>query len=179
MKKFLLKILILFFIVTLFSIQFLYPKDKKYNETEVISAFLYNITKFIKWDKNKKNILIYIFCNKNKQKYFDRLKDKKVNELTIIVKYAEYVTKVSNADIVYIDKSYQKINKPSIGKIVSTLKNSKIFTASNIKDFAKSSGVLEFYKSKNYIRFKINIKNLKRTGVVLSSEVLELAKIVE
>ncbi len=88
--------------------------------------------------------------------------------------FSKNIQEIKNADILYIDKTYHNFER-----ILFPLKNHKIFTASNIKGFAERLGILEFYKNKKYIRFKINIKNLKKTGLFLGSEVLELAKIVE
>ena len=176
MLKFLLKLFIICFAVNIFSISILCASGK-YDENEVIAAFVYNISKFIKWDKNKREILINVIGDKQVEKCFGMLDSRKSGNLRIKIYFKKSIRNLKGFDILYIDKSYK--NKINLETLKSFVPNYKIFTCSNIKGFADNIGILEFYKERNRIRFKINIAKLKKSGIFLSSKVLELAKIVK
>jgi hypothetical protein len=64
------------------------------------------------------------------------------------------------------------------GVALKALRRLPVLTVSDAKDFAQNGGSIEFYVDGTHMRFAINVDAATRTGLRLSSRLLELAKIV-
>ena len=53
-----------------------------------------------------------------------------------------------------------------------------VVTISELKGFAEQGGMIEFYLEDNMVRFAINVDAAERAGLVISPELLKLARIV-
>jgi hypothetical protein len=62
--------------------------------------------------------------------------------------------------------------------LLDRVKRQPVLTVSDDKDFARSSGIVEFFDENGRVRFAINTDGAERAGLKLSSRLLGLARIV-
>ena len=151
------------------------------SEYAVKAAFLFNFTKFIEWSSdqsNKEDSLLQI-CVIGKNPFNKELENifegKKVEGKSIKVSYAKSVEEALLCDVAFIAKSEEN----ALDRILKVLAKSAILTVSDIDDFAERGGIIGFYVEENRIRFKINADLAKETGLLISSKLLRLARIVD
>jgi hypothetical protein len=63
--------------------------------------------------------------------------------------------------------------------ILSTLGTAPVLTVSDMPDFVKAGGMIQFVLDNNHMRFEINLASARRSGLALSSELLKLARVVK
>ncbi len=56
--------------------------------------------------------------------------------------------------------------------------NGEVLTVSDGKNFALSGGMIEFFMEGSKLRFAVNVAEVRASGIVLSSRLLQLARIV-
>ena len=72
-----------------------------------------------------------------------------------------------------------EVGKAELEKILEHTKDESVLVVGEEPGFAASKGVINFIIEKKRVRFEINPSAVKRARLVLSSELLKLAKIVE
>jgi hypothetical protein len=65
-----------------------------------------------------------------------------------------------------------------LNSIIATLGTLPVLTVSDIPDFVKRGGMVQFVLDSDRVRFEINIAACRRAGLTLSSELLKLARSV-
>ena len=61
---------------------------------------------------------------------------------------------------------------------LAALGTAPVLTVSDIPDFVKRGGMVQFVLDGNHVRFEINIAAAQRAGLTLSSELLKIARAV-
>ena len=79
-----------------------------------------------------------------------------------------------NCRILFISSSESN----ELRTILTTLDKASILTVSDIPQFAKRGGMIQFVLTGNRVRFEINLDAVQRAGLNLSSELLKLATAV-
>jgi hypothetical protein len=62
---------------------------------------------------------------------------------------------------------------------IAPVKELPVLTVSDARGFAQAGGMIELYEDNGRMRFAINIDTLQKSGVKLSSRLLDLARIVK
>lgn len=62
--------------------------------------------------------------------------------------------------------------------IVSATRGRPVLTVSNRSGFAQSAGIIELFVERDRMRFAINVDEVQRSGLTISSRLLTLAKVV-
>ena len=168
-----------------------YPESQsaQYKEYEVKAAFMYNFLKFIDWPedkaKNSSEIIIGIIGQDPFGGAADILKDKKVEERSVVLKRIDSFDKVKNsADaneqmdtlkkcyLLFICQSERKNTKD----IIDLLKNNSVLTVSDTHGFLEDGGIINFVIEDNKVRFNINLTASENAGLKIRSQLLRLAK---
>jgi hypothetical protein len=76
--------------------------------------------------------------------------------------------------LIFISKSEEN----HVAEIFSQLDSKPILTVSEINSFAQNGGIIDFYLQGNKVRFEINPDSAQRRGLKISSQLLNLGKIV-
>jgi hypothetical protein len=160
----------LFFTMLLFSNND-YASATIPEEEALKEAFIYKFIKFIDndWIRDKRKIDVCIFTDK-----YDKTTKKQsyIRKLPVVVNYNIAINKISNCEVLYLQNNhktnYRKIIKNSIDK--------NILTISDRKYFLDQGGVIEFYRHRNKIRFKINNSKAMQMGIIFNAKLLELSK---
>lgn len=81
----------------------------------------------------------------------------------------------SGCRILYISSSEDN----QLNAILTALGAAPVLTVSDMPDFVKRGGMIQFVLDGNRVRFEINIASCQRAGLTLSSELLKLARTVK
>jgi hypothetical protein len=167
-------------------------------EYQIKPAFLYNFIKFVDWprekeDETKTPITIGIIGSKDFIKAFDPIKEKKIKERKISIKYfADYekLQRKKEGDDRQWDRkmdalkvchvlmfcNYDSVCVQNSDQILKALKGSPILTVGETDGFLESGGIIRFVKEKEKVRFEINNKAARKIKLTIRSKLLRLAR---
>lgn len=177
--------------------------DAKSVEYQLKAAFLYNFMKFIEWPQtaeedgekdSQKNtpVTLCIIGTDYFGEHLDDLTKKQVKDRSIrIVRlegfefhrrahpdvavqqyFEEKKRAIESCHLLFISQSEEKL----MGDLVAFTDAMQILTVSDIPNFAKKGGVIEFVMEGNKIRFEVNTASADQKKLKISSQLLQLAK---
>lgn len=172
--------------------------DKLDREHRVKAAFVYNFIKFVDWPKEKmpdanEPIVIGIIGYRGFIRAFDPVKDKKIKNRNISVRYFEGFEKLRKSrtgDDRRWNQKMEMLKKchtlllctcdftqiESSSQIVEALADSPILTIGETDGFLETGGIINFLKEEDKVRFEINAAAAKKSKLRASSKLLRLAK---
>ncbi|BBB29704.1 YfiR family protein [Neptunomonas japonica] len=142
------------------------------------SGFIYNFSRFGKWESDFLNQDSFTICSPDKT--FTRvakitLDHKKVKRLPIVVNEIGIISDINKCSVVFVTKKYYLDWKNRL----SQLGNEQVMLIGENKGFIRSGGHINFFILSGKIRFEVSVSNLKKSGLLLSSKVLRLGRIHE
>jgi len=144
-------------------------------EYEIKAAYLYNFIKFVSWgdettlDKNFLNVCI---LGKDPfQGVIDPIEGKSIKGRSIRLIKSEAYAGLMNCNVVFFSSSEVR----AVRLLLDRPEFENALTVSDMKNFAKSGGMIGFVHVGNVIRFEINLSKARESGVTISSKLLELA----
>jgi hypothetical protein len=147
-------------------------------ESQVTAAMLINFTKFVDWPTDSlagsSQLTICIAGTNPFNSSSDRYQDRISKGKTIKIKTISGPQDVQGCNLLFIDQSEQA-DMPAYLHQTSGM---PILTASNIGQFASNHGIIGLFKQDDKIRFEINNDAAKRSRLMISSNLLKLARIV-
>ena len=149
------------------------------SEYEVKAAFLLNFVRFIDWSDQTKGeadneIILGIAGEDRFGEALNLISGKKVKGRVVVVNRFDDSDNLTACDILFISSS----EKDRLSSIMATLKDLPILTVSEIEGFTQRGGIINFIIVANKIRFEINPDAAKQVGIHISSQLLQLARIV-
>ena len=145
-------------------------------EDRVKAAIIFKLTKFITWPAKKQSLTLCVVGNGSINNEIQ-----KINRKFSMGRRLSVTHKMANAsmdklcDMVYIHNS----DNQDISLMLNRLKNSSVLTISDSRQFAKKGGIVELYRSGSRIKFAINKNSAEQSKLSISSQLLNLAKIIE
>jgi len=160
---------LLAFLILILSI----PSAKGSSEPVIKAAFIYNFTKFASWPQEACNgdyLLIGLMETDPVSKNLELLEGRKSgNKVIKIVKVSDDISSVC-LNILYV---------PDVTILSSEdlnfIRNRHILLVSEGRDSVNKGAVIALYRKQNRIRFDINLKAARNSGIGLSSKLLSLA----
>jgi hypothetical protein len=73
---------------------------------------------------------------------------------------------------------FAAVHEKQLANVIGTLSGRLVLTVSDVPGFAKVGGMVELYREDARMRIAVNVDALQRSGVRLSSRVLQIATIV-
>lgn len=151
-------------------------------EYQVKAAFLFNFTHFVTWPTNSFSdtnspLIIGILGNDPFGNFLTAtVHGENVNGHPLEVRRFRDLAEVNDCQLLFISRSEGK----DIETILSNLKNRDILTVSDMENFSRRGGDIEFVTTaQNKVHFHINVNAAKNAGMTISSKLLRLADIVE
>jgi len=89
---------------------------------------------------------------------------------------ADLSAALPQCDIVYLDPATAI---EEIDRLLAAARQHNVLLVADAEGFARRGGHIELYLEGNQYRFRINLSELRRSGVVMSSKVLRLADVVD
>ena len=145
-------------------------------EDRVKAAIIFKLTKFISWPQKKQSLTLCVVGSGS-----INTEIQKINRKFSMGRRLSVTHKAPNAplnklcDLVYVHNS----DSEEINLVISKLKDSPVLTISDSKQFAEKGGIIELYRTGSRIKFAINRNSVQQSKLSVSSQLLNLAKIVE
>jgi len=146
---------------------------KQASEYELKAAFLLHFMDFTQWPNNNDRI-VCVYGNSPFKKYLQTLNRIKPQHQQVLIKYTADLNDANDCNILFITRS----KKHRLKQILSALKNRPLLTVSDIEGFAANNGMVEFTTKSDRIRLVINLRAVRKPGIKLSSNLIELARLV-
>jgi hypothetical protein len=173
MKPFLLRLL--FFMIMLAP--FLGAQVPRPNASQVQAAYLYNFGKFVRWPTvapaNQSGG--FTICVLDQDPFGDTLQStlsgETVSGKPVVIKRLARIQDASACHILFISQSQAR----DLKGILTSLDESSVLTVSDIPDFSRRGGMIQFVPDGDRIRFEINLQGAEKSHLVFPSELLKVA----
>jgi hypothetical protein len=148
----------------------------KPTEFDVKAAYLFNFGKFIRVTQDaspaRATFDICIVGQDSMGHTLDAVTDKEeIDHRGVHVRRVKDATEARSCDIAYISASEGE----RVESDVSELRGADVLTVSDAPRFLAHGGMIQFVQVANHVRFAVNLEAVKRTHLVLSSELLRVA----
>jgi hypothetical protein len=145
-------------------------------EYRVKAAFLYNFAKFVDWPQEafaspRSPVVVCIFGEDPFGGAVEPLLGKAVGERQLSVKRSKRLEEIPGCQIVFVSSS----EKDRLQAVFQAARSAQSLTVSDIDDFAQLGGMIGMLSSEGKIRFRVNVKAAKASGIQISSKLLKLA----
>jgi hypothetical protein len=150
-------------------------------EYQIKAAFLFHFAQFVEWpylDSTNADTSFRIGVlgdNPFGSALNEIVKGETIANRPVTILYSHHAEDLKDCQIVFISKS----EKAHLPRVLDELKGGKILTVSEIENFAKSGGVINFYLENDKVHFEINPNAAEREKLKISSQLLQLGKIVK
>jgi len=155
--------------------------QKNSSEEKIKASYIFNFIRFINWPstelgQKKQSIQICIFKhNRRFEKAFKPVLGKKVRGHSLKFKKISNTKNIPNCHLLYIGKA----EKSQIAILLPELTKHRVLSISDTRNFCAKGGIIGMVKKKGRIRVEINLKRAKSAGFKISSNLLEVATIVD
>jgi hypothetical protein len=153
-----------------------------FSEYEVKAAFIYNFTRFVEWPTNSfestnSPIVIGILGKDPFGKILENvIKDETVKNRKLELKrYSKIEDITSNCHILFISKSEES----KLPQILKYLEGKDVLTVGDFEGFAVGGGIIRLLTYEDKVKLRINLATAKRTNMVISSQILRAAEIID
>lgn len=150
-------------------------EDSNPTEYEVKAAYLYNFGRFVEWPKVKSNNGPFTVCVLGHDPFGAALDSTLAGETLhgskVVAKRISTAQEAANCRILFISSS----EAAQLKDILTTLNKASILTVSDIPQFARHGGIVEFILDGNKVRFDVNLAAAERASLALSSQLLKVA----
>jgi YfiR/HmsC-like len=150
------------------------------NEFQVKAAYLYNFGKFVEWPagipagQNDS----FVVCVLGKDPFGPTLDSTFANERiggkSVLARRISKPVEAMSCKILFISTS----ESVRLKEILAAVEKSGVLTVSDIPQFSKLGGMIQFVLEGSKIRFEINRTKAESAGLALSSDLLKVASLV-
>ena len=147
------------------------------DEYELKAVYILNFSLFTEWPSTStiniedKPFVITIYGKnpfEKKIEYLVKVKRKKLKNRIIIIKYANNLNQILNSDIIFISSS----EKYNVSKIINYVRGKPILTIGDTKGYLNKGVMINMYISNSKLKFDINLKEVKKSDIYISSKLL-------
>ena len=147
-------------------------------EAQLKAAFLFNFGKYVTWPAIPSDS--FSICVLGRDPFGSSL-DAIVSGETLggrpaAVRRIRGAQEASSCQIVFISSSEEAHLQSMLATLART---GSALTVSDLPDFVQQGGMIQFVQEGNRVRFVVNLAAARRAGLVLSSELLKIAKVVD
>ncbi|MEA3138044.1 MAG: hypothetical protein QOK23_213 [Gammaproteobacteria bacterium] len=146
-------------------------------ETLLKSGYLLNFVKFVEWPSaapDEPLTICFLGAPGMREILEVGIESKRVGARPLAVRQIEDSSKTDGCSVLYVeDKWASKLT------IAAHAPGPPMLTVSDSKGFARHGGIIELYSEENHLRFIINVDNAQHAGLRISSNLLQLAAVVE
>ena len=146
------------------------------SEYEVKAAFLYNFAKFVKWPEDGRLGATFVFGVLGEDP-FGPVLDQTLAGKTVLGRKAE-VRRIDTAEaaskvqILFVGSS----ERPHLAEILKALEGTSVLTVGEMDHFTDRGGMIAFKLRNELVRFEINLDQVQRARLKMSSQLLRLAE---
>lgn len=172
--------LLLIILIALISSGVSPAEENSDREYSIKAVFLYNFTKFIRWPEssapnyNQDGLRLCVVGDNPFGNFLAQLAEKvsaKGKKLTI--KQPSVSMEMASCHLLFVSSS----EKRQLARILELIKNSPVLVVGDSPGFGEMGVGINFYIQDNKIRFKIHKEAIDRSGLKVSSELLNLGEV--
>jgi len=154
----------------------LYAQKSGPSENEVKSAYLYNFGKFVEWPATATaDREFFPICVLGDDMFGTTLEmtiaRESINGKKVLVKRVAKPQDAVTCRILFIGASQRSRLKETLAE----LDNTSVLTVSDMPEFTRRGGMIQFDMEANRVRFDVNLTIAERAGLTLSSQLLKVA----
>ncbi len=151
------------------------PEPPRPTEYEVKAAFLYNFAKFVKWPEDRSLGPTFVIAVLGDDPFGEVL-DRTFAGKTIQGRKAE-VRRIrpgppSDVQILFIGSS----ERPHLSQILKALEGGSALTVGEMEGFTERGGMIAFRLGSDVVNFDINLDQVERARLKMSSQLIRLAR---
>jgi hypothetical protein len=152
----------------------------KATEYEVKAAYLRNFARFVEWPSKAQIVPEEPFhvCVLGRDPFGSALETamtgEMINRAQLVPLRIPTAAEAANCRVLFISAS----EDARLKSILATLDKSSLLTVSDVADFTKRGGMIQFVTDGGRIRFEVNLAAARQAGLNLSSELLKVASSV-
>lgn len=153
------------------------PKPGEY---QVKAAYIYNFGKFVKWPASSvaNQSGSFTICVLGDDPFGSVLQStlagESLGEMPVIVRRIPKPQDATGCRILFLNAAEES----HLREILAALGQASVLTVSDMPDFSKRGGMIQFVMEGSRVRFEINRTSAESAGLVLPSELLKVAAAV-
>lgn len=142
------------------------------------AAFVYNFAKFTRWpeqawDGPMAPLRLCIAGTDGLATSLARLADERVDGREVVID--TYAATDRPCHVLYIADS----ERGHLADYIEQTRSRPVLTISEIPRFADAGGIIQLYRDRGRVRFKINVAGARSSGLNLSARLLDLADVID
>lgn len=147
---------------------------------EVKAAFVFQFANYVQWpdgtfENDASPIVIGIVDNENMIKALSAsVQGKSIGKRSIKVVDVASDQEAQTCHILYIDSS----DDSRVDDYLSAVRSRPVLTVSDDDDFTEEGGIIRLFEAQSKLRFEINVDEVERAKLTISSKLLSLAQVV-
>jgi hypothetical protein len=148
-------------------------------EYQIKAAFLYNFVKLVDWPGEafgdaSAPITIGVLGEDPFGVALESIQSKIVRGRRLVVRRFVNIQDLESSHVLFISSSEEE----RVTQILEKVRGSSVLTVGEMVGFAELGGIINFIIRKNEIRLEINVGAAEQAGVRISSQLVEVAKVV-
>ncbi len=149
-------------------------------EYQLKAAFLFNFAQFVKWPPASFNrdgapFTIGILGEDPFGAALEEtIRGETIDHHPLTVVRGRRIEELKDCQMIFVSRS----EEGHVEEILSQIDSRPILTVSEVDSFARNGGDIDFYLAEGKVRFEINPQSAQRSGLKISSQLLNLGKIV-
>lgn len=159
--------------------EFLAADSPLFAEYQVKGAFLYKLAKFTQWPEecfsdSATPISILIFGKDPFGDTLNTFKSVRVHGRPLSVKVTTRIEELKECHVVFVCASERRRYE----EVLTALKGLPVLIVGETEDFTSQNGAVAFITSGGKVQLEINLEALRRSGLIVGSQLLVAARIV-
>lgn len=148
-------------------------------EDDIKAVYIYNFIRFAEWPEKRAGkqlrATLAIMGNLQLLKVFKSQNFQNASgHLRLESSACDTPLCATQSQVLFIDRS----EKMELARILHALNGKAILTISDIDGFAESGGMIELRREKDRVMFRINLEAVRKSGLYISAQLLQLGEIV-
>jgi hypothetical protein len=146
------------------------------DEVLVKAGFLLNFAKFVEWPAASELFEFCIIGHDEMASLLEtQLAGKSILSRPIAIRKGPSSRELSSCSIVYIGRAEKKM----VPQIANSIAGKQILTVSEFPELGAKGITISFFSDEERIRFEIHLGAMKRSGLKISSKLLQVARTVD
>ncbi len=147
---------------------------------QVKALFLYNFANFVRWPTQafanpSDNLRMCIFGDAQLGSFLDQVNGTRIRDKRLQVIRTDALTDIeAGCHILFVSANKSE----HLTQLTNSTKNVYVLSVSDVENFARNGGVVSIIRTSDKLTFEINLDNAVRNGLLISSDLLSMARIV-
>jgi hypothetical protein len=148
------------------------------SEYQVKAAYLYNFGKFVEWPSGAAGGSQVSICVLGQDPFGPALDavlaGERIQGKSVVLRRIAKAQEAMECGILFISSSEDR----RLSDVLSTVEHVAVLTVSDIPEFSRRGGMIQFVLEGKRVRFEVNLASAQNAGLTLSSELLKVAVMV-